>query len=281
MGRPDSLRRQARYPSSVGVEVAAESFRKQASRAAYGWGRPKSWEDALDLLRHAVEAGEEEAERELQLVTQAPIEQMLYAPDADLLTDFSQIGSCAGFAPPGFSEWLIDHASERLVSAAVNEAGEKAVRTARDAAFGPRNRDLVIAILHERAASLVGIPVEFHEPPNTISYEPGQEFSLHADFIDPRVPEFRQELDELGQRTATIVTYLNDDFEGAETWFPDAKVKYRGRTGDAIVFSNVLRDGSPDYNTRHAGLPPTGGRKWVLAQWIRTKPFRFRPEDLR
>jgi hypothetical protein len=43
----------------------------------------------------------------------------------------------------------------------------------------------------------------------------------------------------------------------------------------------VLRDGSPDYNTRHAGLPPTSGRKWVLSQWIRTKPFPFRPEDLR
>ncbi len=262
------------------MDVAGESLRKQAARAAYGWGRPKSWEDALALLHRASEAGEEEAERELALVTQAPIEQMLYAPDADLLADVSQIGSCTGFAPPGFSEWLIDHAAERLVSASVNQAGEKAVRTAQDAAFGPRNRDLVIAIMQERAASLIGIPVVYHEPPNVISYEPGQEFSLHTDFIDPRVPEFRQELEALGQRTATVVTYLNEDFEGAETWFPDANVKYRGRTGDAIVFSNVLRDGSPDYNTRHAGLPPTSGRKWVLSQWIRTKPFPFRPEDL-
>ena len=263
------------------MDVVAESFRKQAARAAYGWGRPKSWQEAIDLLRRAVEADEEEAQRELALVTQAPIEQLLHAPDADLLTDVSQIGSCAGFAPPGFSEWLIDHSSGRLVGASVNQAGEKAVRTALDAAFGPRNRDLVIAIMQERAASLVGIPVEFHEPPNVISYEPGQEFSLHTDFIDPRAPEFRQELEVLGQRTATVVTYLNDDFEGAETWFPDANVKYRGKTGDAIVFSNVLRDGSPDFNTRHAGLPPTSGRKWVLSQWIRTKPFPFRPEDLR
>lgn len=180
-----------------------------------------------------------------------------------------------------FSEWLIDRARDRLVAASVNEAGAGPVqRTARDAAFGPQNRDLVIAVMQERAAHLVGVPVEYHEPPNVISYEPGQEFSLHADYIDPRVSQFHAELQHLGQRTATIVTYLNEDFEGAETWFPDAGVKYRGHRGDAIVFSNVRPDGSPDFNTRHAGLPPTSGRKWVLSQWIRNKPFPYRPQDL-
>jgi prolyl 4-hydroxylase len=263
------------------MDQEGESFRKQAARAAYGWGRPKSWEGALALLRQAVAVGEPDSERELTLVTQAPLGQLLRAPDADLLTNISQIGECRGFAPPGFSEWLTDHAADRLVSASANAAGDSPVlRTARDAAFAPQHRDLVLAIMQERAASLIGVPVEFHEPPNVISYEPGEEFSLHTDFIDPRVPEFEAELQQMGQRTATIVTYLNEDFEGAETLFPDAQVKFRGGTGDAIVFSNVLRDGSPDYNTRHAGLPPTRGRKWVLSQWIRSKPFQYRPQDL-
>lgn len=257
------------------------TLRQQAVRAAYGWGRPKSWTNALVLIKQAADSGEPEAERENALVTQAPIADLLHAPDADLLTDVAQIGSCAGYAPPGFSVWLIDHAEQRLVSAGTNVAeGAVALRTARDAAFGPRERDLIVAIMQERAASLTGVPVDFHEPPNVISYEPGQEFSLHADYIDPRPAEYQQELQIFGQRTATIVTYLNDDFDGAETWFPDAQVKYRGATGDAIVFSNVLGDGSPDFNTRHAGLPPTRGRKWVLSQWIRNKPFPYRPEDL-
>lgn len=133
----------------------------------------------------------------------------------------------------------------------------------------------MLAIMQERAARLTGVPIRFHEPPNVISYEPGQEFSLHTDFIDPRPTEYQQEFHVLGQRTATVVTYLNEDFEGAETIFPDAQVKFRGGTGDAIVFANVLPDGSPDFNTRHAGLPPTRGRKWVLSQWIRTKPFPY------
>lgn len=263
------------------MQPAGETFSKQAARAAYGWGRAQSWNDALELLERAATKGEPGAARQLELVTQAPIAQLLEPPEADLLTDLAQIGACRGFAPPGFSEWLIEHASDRLVGASVNAAaGGPVLRTAKDAAFAPQNRDLVLAIMQERAARLTGIPVQFHEPPNVISYEPGEEFSLHTDFVDPRPLEFQPELQALGQRTATVVTYLNSDFEGAETVFPDAGVKFRGETGDAIVFANVLPDGRPDFNTRHAGLPPTRGRKWVFSQWIRSKPFPYRPQDL-
>lgn len=257
-----------------------ETLAKQAVRAAYGWHRPQSWTDALALLAKAAEAGEEGARRQLDLATQAPIEALLTPPRVERLSDVAAIAACRGFAPPGFSEWLIDRARERLVAASVNQAGERIVRSALDFGFGPRERDLVLAIMQERAARLVSLPVNYHEPPNIISYEPGQEFGLHVDYIDPRVPEFQPELQSMGQRTATIVTYLNTDFEGAETWFPDAGVRFRGGAGDAIVFVNVLPDGTPDFNTRHAGLPPARGRKWVLSQWIREKPFPFRPEDL-
>jgi prolyl 4-hydroxylase len=258
-----------------------ETLAKQAVRAAYGWRRPKSWADALGLLAKAAEAGEDEAERQLELVSQAPIEDLLTPPRVERLTSVASIAACRGFAPPGFAEWLIDHARDRLVPASVNQAGDvTAVRSARDYAFGPRQRDLVVAIIQERAARLVNVPVDYHEPPNVISYEPGQEFGLHVDYIDPRVPEFQPELLSMGQRTVTIVTYLNTDFEGAETHFPDADVRFRGGVGDAIVFVNVRPDGTPDFNTRHCGLPPTRGRKWVLSQWIRSQPFPFQPEDL-
>ncbi len=257
-----------------------ETLAKHAVRAAYGWHRPKSWADALELLAKAAEAGEDGARRQLDLLSQAPIEALLTPPRVERLTDIAAIAACRGFAPPGFPEWLIDRARDRLVAASVNQAGEPIMRTARDFGFGPRERDLVLAILQERAARLVSLPVDYHEPPNVISYEQGQEFGLHVDYIDPRVPEFRAELASMGQRTATIVTYLNADFDGAETLFPDAGVKFRGGVGDAVVFVNVLPDGTPDVNTRHCGLPPTRGRKWVLSQWIRAKRFPFRPEDL-
>jgi prolyl 4-hydroxylase len=263
------------------VNPEGESFEKRATRAAYGWGRQQSWSDAVALLRQAAEAGEDQAERQLALVTSKPIEELLALPRVERQSTIAPVGACRGFAPPGFSEWLIDRAAERLVHSEVNDIGSAGVfRTSRDAAFTPRDRDVVLAIMQERAARLVGVPVAYHEAPHVISYEPGQEFGMHVDFVDPRVAEYADELRVLGQRTATILTYLNEDFEGAETVFPQANVKFRGATGDALVWSNVRPDGSPDENTRHAGLSPISGRKWVFSQWVRSNPFPHRPEDL-
>lgn len=252
----------------------------QATHAAYGWRREQSWSDALALLSQAAAAGEPDAQRQLTLLTQTDIEALLRPPSVSRLSTVARIGAARGFAPPGFAEWLIDRAVDRLGPASANDAsGGQAVRTARACAFGPQHHDVVLAVIQERAARIIGAPVAFHEPPNVISYEPGQEYRSHADFIEPSVPQFQAELQLLGQRTATIVTYLNTDFGGAETWFPDAGVKFRGAVGDALVFANVLPNGAPDYNTRHAGLPVLHGRKWVLSQWIRAKPFPFPPED--
>ena len=260
--------------------MSDETYSKRAARAAYGWGRERNWDDALALAAEAARAGEPEAERQLALVTQAPIADLLQPPTPDRQSLVSRIGIARGYAPPGFSEWLIDRAKDRLVVAPVNDASGQGVRTARAAPFGPQHRDLVLAIMQQRGGRMSGAKVALHEPPNVISYLPGQEFRLHVDFVEPNVPQFHEELERIGQRSATIVTYLNDDFEGAETFFPDAGVKFRGATGDAIIFSNLLPDGTPDYNSGHCALPPTRGRKWVLSQWIRTKPYPYPPELL-
>ncbi len=257
-----------------------EPLVKQAARAAYGWGRAQDWDEALRLLEAAARAGEDNADRQLRLVTQAPIESMLTPPEPARLSSRARVAVARGFAPPGFAQWLIDRAKDRLVAAVANDAGGQAVRTAETCAFGPQERDMVLAIVQERAARLLGVPIACHEPPNAISYEPGQQYRQHADFIEPSVPQFQPELQLLGQRVATVVTYLNDDFDGAETIFPDLDVKFRGEPGDAIFFANVLADGSPDYLTSHAALPPTRGRKWVLSQWIRAKPFPYSAEAL-
>jgi len=260
--------------------VTGETLTKQAVRAAYGWGRAKDWPAAIDLLDEAAQAGEPDADRQHALVTQMGLDELLAPPKVAPQSNQIRVGLCRGFAPPGFAEWLIDKAAPRLVAASVHGDADAQARTALDAGFGPRQRDLVLAVLQERAARLTQVPIECHEPPNVISYEAGQEFKLHVDFIDPRVPEFQRELQDLGQRTATFVTYLNDDFDGAETHFPHVDLKLRGGTGDAILFLNVLANGEPDHGTAHFAPAPTRGRKWVLSQWIRSQPFPFRPEDL-
>lgn len=262
------------------MDGASETLTRQAAHAAYGWKRAKDWNEAIRLLGEAARAGEPDAARQYELITQMDLEALLSPPHLESQSTLIRVGICRGFAPPGFSEWLIDKAAPRLAAATAKGAEDSSVRTARGAGFGPRDRDVVIAALQERAARLTQMPIEYHEPPNVLSYEAGQEFKQHVDYIDPRVPEFRTELEYLGQRTVTLVTYLNEDFDGAETQFLRANLKLRGRTGDSIVFINVHPNGQPDYDTIHCASAPTRGRKWVLSQWIRNKPFLFRAEDL-
>jgi prolyl 4-hydroxylase len=66
--------------------------------------------------------------------------------------------------------------------------------------------------------------------------------------------------------------YLNDDYEGGETEFPRIGLRFRGKRGDALMFDNVRPSGALDYDTLHAGLPPTRGEKWLFSQWVRSRP---------
>jgi hypothetical protein len=69
----------------------------------------------------------------------------------------------------------------------------------------------------------------------------------------------------------TFLVYLNEGFEGGETDFPAAPYRFKGSTGDAVLFVNVDVRGQPDFKTKHAGLPPTSGEKWLLSQWVRDR----------
>ena len=73
-----------------------------------------------------------------------------------------------------------------------------------------------------------------------------------------------------GQRLATLLLYLNDDYEAGRNRFSEVlEFRHKGRKGDAILFHNVLDSGVPDPRTLHAGLAPTRGEKWLFSQWLR------------
>ncbi len=288
------------------IEQAAELFQQAAEAgdgvaalrsavfAAEGFGRPHDWDAALDLLARAAELGVEDAKLQIALLTQnanagAPWREQLAALDLQALltppplerkSDVSMVGLARGFAPPRFCAWVIERSQARVQPAYVQVAGtgERRISTKRTAfscGIGPQNRDFAVSVLQERAARLTGIPQVNQEQPNVITYEPGQHFEAHYDFTAANLmhlPEFVRS----GQRIMTLVTYLNDAFTGAPTRFPNLNLDLRGEVGDAVVFSNVNPDGTPDLNTLHAGMPPESGRKWVLSQWIRERPQRLR-----
>ena len=95
-----------------------------------------------------------------------------------------------------------------------------------------------------------------------IRYRPGQEYRPHFDAL----PGLHN------QRAWTAITYLNDDFEGGATVFPELSISVRLGAGDVLIFRNIDQESRPDPRMRHAGEPVTRGVKWIATRWIRERP---------
>jgi len=266
-----------------------EATAQLALCAAWGVLRPHSWPDALDYLQRAAELGWARAQRELQFLAQGSgtdwqglrrsvdIAARTTPRPARALSHSPRIRAIDGFATAAECAWLIDLAQGSLRRAQIYRKDaegftEAGTRTNSEADYTFGNADLVLRLVIERIASAAGVSPRLFEVAKLLHYEPGQQFAPHCDFQEPTTPALASEVEKRGQRVATVLVYLNDDYDGGETEFPRIGLRHRAATGDALLFHNVQPAGALDYDTLHAGLAPTRGVKWVLSQWIRDRP---------
>lgn len=276
---------------------AGERLAAFHAMAANGTGDAARWEQAFDFLQRAAEQGSVAACKQLLLLadnSQEPmvapeirrhwadvrsrirIEHLLAPPARKPLSDSPRIRLLEGFATGPECRWVVEVAREHLTAATVFDhlTGELVLDPARDnsaVSLMFEQVDVVSEVLRTRISAATRVPVPAFEPSQILRYEIGQQFIPHYDFLDENSAGFRGELGVYGQRIATFLIYLNDDYAGGETNFPKAGLSYRGHTGDAIFWANLDAAGRPDPLTLHAGLPPTSGEKWVFSQWIREK----------
>lgn len=136
------------------------------------------------------------------------------------------------------------------------------------------DNDPVLEDIYQRASALLQLPVEHLEYGQCVSYTKGQEYQAHFDTVDEQTPMGQKLAQRYGQRVFTMLVYLNDDFEGGETYFPLLDQKVTPCQGKAIVFKNLADDNRVDPLALHAGLPVFSGRKYALNIWGWTQPFR-------
>lgn len=242
-----------------------------ATVEAMGVAGPQSWEKAAARLRQAADLGSESARGQLALLGGGHD-----APPKRSLSDAPRIRVIEGFASAEECDWVMARAHGRLGPAMVLDQ-----RTGLEATHPDRSNkaieldvpamDVVIQMLRQRIATATNLPLPVFEPAQIMHYSVGEEFRPHYDFLTDETEGWAAQLRRYGQRIATFLLYLNDDYEGGETDFPAAGISHRGRKGDALFFANIDPSGQPDRKTLHAGKPPTRGEKWILSQWIRDR----------
>lgn len=167
---------------------------------------------------------------------------------------------------PGERDYIMRVATPVLKPSFVYEPGVEQgkadpIRKSEGAAFLPHDEDLVIQALNRRLALVTGTAVDQREALYVIRYLPGEEYRPHFDALPGLA----------NQRSKTAICYLNDDYEGGATSFPELGISARGAAGDVLIFTNVDADGRPDPRLRHAGEAVTAGIKWIATRWIRQR----------
>jgi prolyl 4-hydroxylase len=109
------------------------------------------------------------------------------------------------------------------------------------------------SVLWRRVARLVPAELEgravvgLNERLRFYRYQPGQSFGPHTDGYYSRAGG--------EQSLLTFMLYLNDGYEGGETYFIEQEIVVRPRTGMALFFSHHIW---------HAGYAVTRGLKYIL-----------------
>ncbi len=197
--------------------------------------------------------------------------------EVESLCDAPRIGRVGELVSDAACDWMVIRSRQRLVRAEVYNSAQQTTqvsetRTNTTAVFNLIDSDLVTTYIQMRMAAAVGMPFDHMEASAVLHYDPGEQITDHFDFIDPRSANYQEQLAKQGQRAATFLLYLNDDYEGGETEFRHLKIRHKGRKREGLFFHNIDVAGEPDMRTVHAGLPPLNGPKWIVSQFIRSRP---------
>lgn len=128
--------------------------------------------------------------------------------------------------------------------------------------------DANVRAIDARICALVRQPMAYSEGLQAQRYDVGEQFKAHLDAFGPETLE-RFSTPTLGQRTGTVMVYLNVPEAGGTTAFPKLQAEYTPVVGRALIWRNLLPDGTPDPDMLHAGLPVIAGFKAVITKWFR------------
>jgi prolyl 4-hydroxylase len=283
----------ARFLLQAAQRGQPDAQERVAALLAGGVFAVHSWPEALRMLAQAATRGNLAARLQLaamsgiaepagdwdQLAAQFDLTRWLDVPPSEWLSQAPRIQRFPQLLPDPVCAWLIEQSRGRLTRARVYDPiaqrnSTHEMRTNTTATFGIADVGCLHFLVQARMAAGCGVALNHFEAPAVLHYDVGEQITPHFDFIDPRLPDYEQQVRVQGQRHFTFLIYLNDAYEGGKTTFPELGIEHRGSIREGLLFSNIDAHDNPDLRMLHAGKPPISGEKWILSQFIRRRPAR-------
>jgi prolyl 4-hydroxylase len=161
--------------------------------------------------------------------------------------------------------------ARRRPSTLSDDLGDKSFRTSETCDLDPSLP--AVAALERKIADFAGIDPQYGEPIQGQRYAEGQEFKAHTDYFEPNGPDFLRFCSVAGQRTWTVMIYLNEPEAGGATRFKTIGKTIQPEIGKLLAWSNQRPDGTPNPNTLHHGMKVRAGVKYIITKWFRERPW--------
>lgn len=193
--------------------------------------------------------------------------------------------SIANYSVKEFANFLTDSECDTLISISSPKLFDSKVYSNGSDDVDKKNRisqqcwlqdseDKIVESISKKVAEITGTPQQNQEHLQVVKYKPGGFFKHHYDACDGDKSFCKRMNGKSGPRLATLIIYLNDDFQGGETFFPNIDYNVAPKKGKAVLFYNI--DNKTEKiikESLHAGKPVKSGEKWICNKWVRTKKF--------
>lgn len=135
--------------------------------------------------------------------------------------------------------------------------------------------DPVVGAFADHAAQITGLPVENQEATQVVMYDVGGKFLDHYDACVSDGTSYCDHTTEgeSGERWATFILYLNDEFEGGETEFTRLGFSVKPEIGKGLLFWNTDDKQEILEESEHKGSPIIKGKKWIATKWCHFGPY--------
>ena len=189
---------------------------------------------------------------------------------------FTQIFTQDNFLNNDECEKLIKEINENLEPSCIaNPEDRRTVseyRTSSSASFNYRETNIGIDI-DLKISKYLGLDPFIGEWVQGQKYLPGEFYKEHHDYFYRFSEEYKTYTEWMGQRTWTLMVYLNDIEEGGETYFKHLNLRIKPEKGKAVFWNNLYPFGWTNFKTMHEACPPLNEDKYIITKWFRSWPL--------